>query len=99
MTIEKRSAIFAEVEAERARQDVRWGTDVDDARNTPNDWVAYIAHHSTRWFKGGFTPYQPQVVDTFRAQMVKVAALAVAAIESLDRQRTGYGSASFESAE
>ena len=96
MSTEKRAAIFAAVEAERARQDMRWGTDVDDQKNSPTDWVAYISHHATRWFKGGFKPYPKSVVDSYRDQMVRVAALAVAAIESLDRQRTTAGIASFE---
>ena len=48
------------------------------------DWVGYIAHHSSRWFTGGFAPYSPDELKKFRSQMVKVATLAVAAIQSTD---------------
>jgi hypothetical protein len=82
-----RQEIYAALEKERAYQVNRWGNDADDTKNEPNDWVAFIAHHSTRWFKGGFAPYDKATVDAFRVQMLKVATLAVAAIESLDRQR------------
>lgn len=79
-------SIFEEISKELDYQERRWGHVTDDTLNSPNDWAAYIAHHSTRWFNGGFPPYPEDTVRSFRSQMVKVAALAVAAIESLDRQ-------------
>ena len=79
--------ILNEIKAEREYQIARWGNDADDKLNGPNDWVAYIAHHSSRWFPGGFAPYSPEVLEDFRKQMVKVATLAVAAIESHDRKK------------
>jgi hypothetical protein len=82
-----RQQIYAALEKERAYQVGKWGNDADDTKNEPNDWAAFIAHHSTRWFNGGFAPYDKATVDAFRVQMLKVATLAVAAIESLDRQR------------
>lgn len=91
-----RSAIFNAIDKEREYQETRWGNTADDTKNTPNDYAAYIAHHSTRWFTGGFAPYSQSAVDTFRAQMIKVAAIAVAAIESLDRQRAASGKAFYE---
>lgn len=91
-----REAIFAEIAAERDYQDNKWGTDKDDTLNEPNDWVAFIAHHSTRWFTGGFAPYKSSAVNTFRKQMIKVAAIALAAIESLDRQRATKSQAFYE---
>ena len=88
--------ILNEIERERAYQDGKWGHKADDTKNEPNDWVAYIAHHSSRWFSGGFAPYNTPTVDAFRKQMIKVAALAVAAVESLDRQRITDGAAFYE---
>lgn len=73
-----------DIKNEREYQVNKWGTRADLEVNQPNDFVAYIAHHSTRWFKGGFAPYSRDTLEDFRAQMVKVAALAVAAIESVD---------------
>lgn len=87
----ERQDIIKEIDAERTYQDGKWGHEADDTKNQPNDWVAYIAHHSTRWFNGGFAPYPAATVAEFRKQMVKTAALAVAAIESLDRQTRDEG--------
>ncbi len=89
-------SIYDEIKAERDYQAGRWGNEADLTVNTPNDFAAYIAHHSTRWFAGGFTPYPTPTVDAYRVQMVKVAALAVAAIEALDAQRATSGAAFFE---
>lgn len=90
--------ILSEIREEREYQKNKWGTDADVTLNTPNDFVSYIAHHSTRWFDGGFEPYAPEVVDAYRTQMIKTAALAVAAVEALDAQRGDGGSAFFEKA-
>lgn len=90
--------VYDEIKAEREYQTKKWGDEADVKVNTPNDFVSYIAYHSTRWFNGGFTPYSKETVDTYRTQMVKTAALAVAAIEALDKQRGDGGSAFFEQA-
>jgi len=86
-----RNHILQEIETERQYQENKWGNDADDKINFPNDWVTYINHHATRWFKGGFAPYDDKTIDAFRAQMIKVAAIAVAAAESIDRQRAEHG--------
>lgn len=80
-----RDTIFAEVDAERQYQETKWGNDNDDKANL-EDWVSWISHHSSRWFPGGFRPHTKETRTAFRKQMVKVAALAVAAIEAIDRQ-------------
>jgi hypothetical protein len=89
--------IYDEIKNEREYQNDKWGTKADLEVNTPNDFCAYIAHHSTRWFKGGFVPYDSETVDNFRTQMIKTAALAIAAIEALDKQRELNGKAHYES--
>lgn len=91
-----RQAILKEISDERDYQESRWGHEADDTKNEPNDWVAYIAHHSSRWFDGGFSPYDGETIANFRKQMVKTAALAVAAIESLDRQVRDNGATFYE---
>ena len=88
--------VYNEIDAELTYQYERWGIDADDTKNTPNDFVSYISHHSTRWFNGGFAPYDKQTTDTFRKQMIKTAALAIAAVQSLDRQRAANGRAFYE---
>lgn len=84
-------SILEEIKNERARQDAMWGHEIDDTKNTPWMWAAYIAQYATKWMVGSFTPFERTTVDGFRTCMVKVAAIAVAAIESLDRQRAKGG--------
>ena len=88
--------VLEEIKAEREYQIEKWGTDADVKLNTPNDFVSYISHHASKWFNGGFEPYNSDVVDAYRKQMIKVAALAVAAVEALDAQRVTEGKAFFE---
>jgi hypothetical protein len=78
------ASVLDEIRAEREYQVRKWGTDADLHVNTPMDFVGYIAHHSSRWFGGGFRPYSRETLQAFRKQMVKVAALALAAIEHAD---------------
>jgi len=77
--------IYADIQSERDYQKLKWGTDADDTINRPMDFVGYISHHSTRWFNGGFAPYTVDTLQNYRQEMVKVAALAVAAIEAVDK--------------
>jgi hypothetical protein len=70
--------IFDEIQGERAYQDKKWGTSFDD-KNTTNDWVTYIDQYA-----GKASPLTKDDT-TSRIAFLKVAALAVAAIEALDR--------------
>ena len=72
-----RANIFKSINTERDGQDAKWGGQQHDQKHTPNDWVAYIAKHAGKAADG----------DNFRAQMAKVAALAVAAIEAHDASK------------
>lgn len=76
---------------EREYQVARWGNEADDTANEPNDWVSYINHYSTSWFPGGFVPYTETTVEAFQRAMIKVAAIATAAVESMDRQQVANG--------
>ena len=79
--------IYDEIKAERDYQREKWGDRADDTLNTPWMWAAYIGQYATKWMRGTFLPLKTDVTDAFRECMVKVASLAVAAIESIDRQR------------
>ncbi len=75
--------IFDQIHAERERQDKIWGGPAHDDTKGIQDWIAYIvvylgkaAGRETDW--GRDTP-------NVRQLFVKVAALAVAAIQALDR--------------
>ena len=70
--------IMNEVDAERRAQNSMWGQEFDD-RNRDLDWMAYIIKYATG--EGNL----PQTAKQFRKQMIQTAALAVAAIEAIDR--------------
>ncbi len=81
-----------EIQTEREHQVERWadGSEenldaIDSEKNDPIAFTAYIAHHSSRWFPGGFPPYDKATLLTFRSQMVKVATLAYAAVRWVDQ--------------
>lgn len=69
---------FADILLERGRQDEQWGGPQHDDTHNEDDWA-------------GFIEYQVRKVNMSdgpeRERFVKIAALAVAAIQSLDRKR------------
>jgi hypothetical protein len=70
-----RDIILEEIDKERDYQVGIWSAD-NDNKNTINDWITYICSYAT---KGRASSKE------FREMMVKVGALAVAAIEAYDR--------------
>jgi len=76
--------IFAEILQERMAQDKQWGGEDHDRKHTIYDWVALLAKHLGKSMGTSRTDNYGVV---FRRQMVKVAALAVAAIEWIDRYK------------
>lgn len=75
-----------DIEKERIRQDARWGGPERDDTNTEKQWVSLIDLYITK----AVIALQTDYVDSldYREELVKVAALAVAAIESYDRKRS-----------
>lgn len=65
------------IRVEREYQNKRWGTEFDD-NNTINDWVTYITRYAGQ---AAFA----EVGQSQVTQLVKVAALAVAALEAYAR--------------
>ena len=78
-----REYLFSEINVERQMQDALWGGPQNDDQHSARDWVAILCRHVGLSMDDGQIP-----VDSvrFRRQMVRVAALAVAAIESIDRR-------------
>jgi len=70
--------IWDEIQAERKAQDLKHGGIPNDNRNTLNDWQNWITRHLNKASMPNF-PYGP------RYALIRVAALAVAAIEAYDR--------------
>lgn len=79
---------FEDIRAERAYQDRKWGGAAhDDEHTTGYDWVAFIVAYAGPAAKAWWeeSSYQKGLA-IFRKNMVKVAALAVAAIQWADRK-------------
>ncbi len=71
-----------EIQNEREAQLEKWGSVKDDAWS-PGEWAALVSHYATRHV---FNDLHKIDLAAFRADMVKVGALAVACIEALDRK-------------
>ena len=48
------TTVSEDVLRERLYQDRQWGHEVDDTRNTPWMWTAYICSYATKWMKDPF---------------------------------------------
>lgn len=71
--------IFDEIVEERWKQNGKWGgADHDDTHNA-NDWQRYIRSHAAALT-------DTQSAREYRKELIQIAALAVAAVESLDRK-------------
>lgn len=77
--------ILNDILDEREYQISRWGTEADRDKNTPNDWVSYIANYATKWQPGEYAPYDRKALKRFRENMIKVATLACSAAVETDR--------------
>ncbi len=71
--------VYDDIKNERAAQDRKWGGSGHDDRHNSHDWIAFIVQHTGKAVRWPFDIFK------FRRQMVRVAALAVAAIEWSDR--------------
>lgn len=93
MTI--RDQIFTAIEEERAAQDRKWGGPKHDDAHSLMDWIVYLREHVEKSVgppEPGFEASPPHLQESedfdvpdlalFNKQMVRVAALAVAALES-----------------
>jgi hypothetical protein len=76
-----RMTVYEEIQAERTAQDKKWGGPSHDDTRTMYDWIDLI-HRNARYACGLDRPGLDLI---FREQMIKVAALAVSAIEWVDR--------------
>jgi hypothetical protein len=72
--------VYADIRAERDRQDAQWGGPDHDEHHTPGEWRAFRRKFEDRADKPLGVP-----VDMRRDALVKIAALAVAQIEAMDR--------------
>jgi hypothetical protein len=78
--------VFEEIASERARQkSLAHGGDTDafDKNNTCNDWISFITAYAGRAADRCFRNEREKC--DFRENILKVATLAVAAIEAYDK--------------
>ncbi len=71
--------LFLEIVAERNRQDQQWGGPEHDDKHRPWDFFNYIRSRCQN--------FVADPVEQHRKQLIQIAALAVAAIESIDRKQ------------
>ncbi len=72
--------VVRHVKQERERQDSMWGGPKHDDEHTSNEWLAFIEDQAKDAGKA-------KLKERYRMGLVKVAALAVAAIQSFDRKQ------------
>ena len=80
--------ILEEIHEERKHQDKKWGGPAHDDQHDPYAWVSFITVYlgqSVSDFVNESGRFESKL-RKFRYNMVKVAALAVAAIEVVDRK-------------
>jgi hypothetical protein len=70
----------ADIREERERQDKQWGGPAHDDEHTPSDFIGYVQRQCN------LASLQLGDAAVSRSRFVKIAALAVAAIESIDRK-------------
>lgn len=73
--------VIEEVVAERSWQDEKWGGPAHDDTHSVQEFVAFIHEHVEKAIAPGTSP------DKTCSRLVEVAALAVAAVESIRRRR------------
>lgn len=78
------SFVLAEVAEERDRQDRKWGGPTHDDTHSPADFCRYIREHEVR-AEQALAGEPVREFDEYRRQMLRVAGLAVAALEQWDR--------------
>lgn len=76
--------VIAEVRRERETQDEKWGGADHDDGHDEWTWIALLTKHAGRGAPDAGVKWRDR--RTFRQQMIRVAALAVAAAEWSDRR-------------
>ena len=79
------SAIIEEIRAERVRQDEKWG----EQNHPPFIWLVVLGEEVGEACEAALeAQYGGKPLANYRAELVQVAAVALAAIECLDRWET-----------
>lgn len=79
----QKTDVYEEIRAERVRQNAIWGGPVHDDEHEENDWAEFIEQRTEVLMES------PPPART-RELFIHIGALAVAAIESMDRRRSPF---------
>lgn len=77
----KRDELLAQIEAEQRRASEKWGGPAYDDRVERLTWLRLLDEHRIRATRHGAG------ADEYRHELVVIAALAISAIEALDRRQ------------
>lgn len=93
MRPDHRNAVFHQIDAERERQDAKWG----EQNHRPERWVCILVEEIGEVAKSvlennaalhdGHYNLAERYTAQIREELIQVAAVAVAAIESIDRRK------------
>lgn len=79
-------SIVCEILIERAVQDAQWGGPAHDDRHVSWDWCNFIGHQNVLAKQVALRGQSPEEQPgEWRRRMIKIAALALAAVASYDR--------------
>jgi hypothetical protein len=78
------SVIEDAIDDERSRQDEQWGGAEHDDEHDADEWESVIVKHANRLTGSGVCDRVAS--PDYRARLIKIAAIAIAAIESFDRR-------------
>lgn len=81
------SYIYAQIVSERMRQDNQWG----EQNHDPVYWVGILAEELGEVAKEAIEEHLRDTSSQYRKELLHLAAVAVAAIEALDRRWNGKG--------
>ena len=80
--------VLEEICEERSQQDQKWGGPSHDDRHDAQDWSQFIGYQNQAIpYEANLSTDRDEYDDVVRRRFVKIAALAVAAIQSIDRNR------------
>jgi hypothetical protein len=85
-SIKRQTKIINDIIRERTSQDQQWGGATHDDGHTVEDWYSFRSKFESRALFGARKPERMKEGQDVRGSLIKIAALAVAQLESLDRK-------------
>lgn len=82
------TTICREIQAERALQDAQWGGAAHDDTHDPASWCDFIEHqiHRAAATVSDRPTWTADDLRLLRQRLIKIAALGIAGVQSIDRE-------------